>query len=641
MDFTNTDMKPSENEHYKSLLDSIPDMVSIIELIYNEKGQPIDFYIRDLNLPFAKLLNKTKQELLNKKITLITSAFEDKWLNHFASTQKTGHLIEFKSYSKKLDNHYFITSWKISKNKVGISFISITESEKEKKTLKLESLKLEKTIKELDKTVQDLNNQKKEQKEQRANELIIAKKELAYQQEEKSKRANEKKIANKELNFQKEQKELRANELVIANKELAYQQEEKSKRANEKKIANKELNFQKEQKEQRANELVIANKEKKERLKELVIARELKQFIETSNTPVFGIDKFGSINEWNLASKLILGYNKNEIIGINWLSVNQVSENKAMSKVIKLALKGQQSNNFEFQTKTKKGNQVVLLINANTRWNEHGEIQGVLAVAQDITELVGYRNELEKKVEERTLKLNQALEKQKDLNKLKTKFVSTASHEFRTPLSAINFAAGSIKRYWGKMEKEMVIKKLDKIEHQVEHMTGLLDNILIVGQADANELKNNPLKTHLGDFIEDIIEEVYISKKKSHKIELIDTENIKNTHILLDKKLGRSIFTNLISNAIKYSASGKKIIIEVSTEKKYFVISVTDFGVGIAPQELKTIFTPFTRGKNVELIQGTGLGLSIAKEAASVMKGKIIVKSTVDKGSSFIVKIPK
>jgi hypothetical protein len=77
MDFTNTDMKPSENEHYKSLLDSILETVSIIALIYNKKGKPIDFYTKDLNLSFAKLCNKTKQELLNKKITSVTSVAED------------------------------------------------------------------------------------------------------------------------------------------------------------------------------------------------------------------------------------------------------------------------------------------------------------------------------------------------------------------------------------------------------------------------------------------------------------------------------------------------------------------------------------------------------------------------------------
>jgi signal transduction histidine kinase len=244
-------------------------------------------------------------------------------------------------------------------------------------------------------------------------------------------------------------------------------------------------------------------------------------------------------------------------------------------------------------------------------------------------------------VEERTLELNQALEKQKELNALKSSFVSTASHEFRTPLSAINFAAGSLKKYWNKMEPPVIEKKLDKIEDQVLHMTRLLDDILLVGQTAAGKLRNNPIPTHLGEFIEEIIEEVYLSHNKSHQITLMDTEGLKDSFISIDEKLGRNIFTNLISNAIKYSPNCEKISVEFSSEKNDIVITVTDFGIGISPSELETIFTPFSRGQNVDLIQGTGLGLTIVKEAIEVMKASITVKSSFGNGASFIVKIRK
>jgi signal transduction histidine kinase len=255
--------------------------------------------------------------------------------------------------------------------------------------------------------------------------------------------------------------------------------------------------------------------------------------------------------------------------------------------------------------------------------------------------LVGYRNELEQKVNERTLKLNKALEKEKELNELKSKFVSTASHEFRTPLSAINFAAGSIKKYWVKMEPMMIEKKLDKIEDQVLHMTKLLDDILIVGQADAGKFKNKPKYINLGNFIHEIIEEVYNSQKKSHEILLIDTEGFQKSDIFIDEKLGRNVFINLISNAIKFSPDAKKIHIELASKKKDIVISIIDYGIGINKSELKNIFQPFARGHNVDLIQGTGLGLSIAKEAIGLIGGKISVNSSIGNGTSFIVQIPK
>jgi len=208
-------------------------------------------------------------------------------------------------------------------------------------------------------------------------------------------------------------------------------------------------------------------------------------------------------------------------------------------------------------------------------------------------------------------------------------------------LSAINFAAGSMKKYWSKMEPIMIEKKLDKIENQVLHMTKLLDDVLIVGQAEVGEIRNHPLTLNLGKFISEIIEEVYHSSKKVQKIVLIDVEKLKSRDIFIDEKLGRNIFINLLSNAVKFSPDGHQVTVELSSEKDYIIISVTDFGIGIPKSEFKKIFMPFTRGENVDLIQGTGLGLSIVKEAVDLIGGKIVINSTVGSGTTFIVKIPK
>ena len=372
------------------------------------------------------------------------------------------------------------------------------------------------------------------------------------------------------------------------------------------------------------------------------IAKELRQFIETANAPIFGIDSKGLVNEWNQTSEKITGFRKEDVFGKN-LVQTYITEDyrKSVKKVLDDALRGKETANYEFPLFTKNGERVMVLLNSSSRRDANGKITGVLGVGQDITELVGYRNELEIKVEERTVKLNQALEKQKELNELKSKFVSTASHEFRTPLSAINFAAGSIKKYWGKMEPVMIEKKLHKIEDQVMHMTKLLDDVLVIGQSGAGKIRNNPLNMHLGNFINEIIEEVYTSHEKSNKIVVIDTENIKNETIFIDEKLGRNIFINLISNAVKYSKNKENVTIEFSSEKDFTIVTVTDFGIGISKSELKTIFTPFSRGENVDLIQGTGLGLSIAKEAIDTIGGEIVVNSTLGYGATFKVKIPK
>jgi signal transduction histidine kinase len=172
-------------------------------------------------------------------------------------------------------------------------------------------------------------------------------------------------------------------------------------------------------------------------------------------------------------------------------------------------------------------------------------------------------------------------------------------------------------------------------------MTRLLDDILVVGQADVGKLISEPLNINLGNFIYEIIEEVNTSRKKSHEIILTDKEGLINSSIFIDEKLGRNIFINLIDNALKFSPDAKKVNVELSSEEMYTIVTITDYGIGIPEFELKNIYTPFTRGKNVDLIQGTGLGLSIVKEAVSLTGGEIEVSSEVGKGTTFIVKIPQ
>ena len=782
----NNDLTSSKEEQYREIFDSMSEMVEVIELIYDENDHPTDLLIIDVNISFAKHLKKTKNQLINKKMSSVVGTLEDYWLTSFANVDKTGQSISFKNYGAEFKKYYFVSAWKISKKRIGVSFIDITESEKTEMELKESYEKeriarrktnhtlLEKEL-ELYRTIDDLDAANKklafqgEEKDKRAKESVLANK-------EKAKRADELAIANVELAFQNKEKDKRADELVLANSELAFQNEEKEKRANELILANTELAFQNEEKEKRADELAIAKKEliyqkkldtyrseaervaleltllidtanapifgidskglvnewnqtsekitgfKKDEVlgKKLVqtyitkdyrksvkkvlddallgketanyefplfskdgervmvllnsstrrdsngkiigvlgvgqdisemdklrtvsesIAKELRQFIETANAPIFGIDSKGHVNEWNQTSEKITGFKKKDVFGKN-LVQTYITEDyrESVKKVLDDALHGEETANFEFPLFTKNGQRVMVLLNSSTRRDANGKITGVIGVGQDITELAGYRNELEKKVYERTIKLNKALLQEKELNELKSKFVSTASHEFRTPLSAINFAAGSIKKYWAKMEPIVIEKKLDKIEDQVVHMTKLLDDILIVGQADAGKFKNNPAHINFGDFIDEIIEEVYNSQKESHEILLIDSEGLKKSNIFIDEKLGRNIFINLISNAIKFSPNAKKVCIELASKKNYIIISIIDYGIGIHKSELKNIFQPFARGHNVDLIQGTGLGLSIAKEAIEAIEGEIIVNSTIGSGTSFIVKIPK
>jgi PAS domain S-box-containing protein len=489
----------------------------------------------------------------------------------------------------------------------------------------------------------------KKEKSARVDALALAKTELVLEKEKKD-------DLIEELIIVKKEKSVRVDALALAKKELVLQSEKKDDLIDELIIAKKE-------KAKRAGELVVAKKEKAKRAEELALAKkelafqkeiegyrtkmesvalELTLLIDTANAPIFGIDSKGLVNEWNQTSEKITGFTKDEVLG-NDLVKTYITEDyrESVKQVLDDALKGKETANYEFPLFAKDGERVMVLLNSSTRRSVNGKINGVLGVGQDITELVGYRNDLELKVNQRTLKLNEALKKEKELSELKSRFVSIASHEFRTPLSAINFAAGSMKKYWARMESIMIEKKLTKIEDQVGYMVSLLDDVLLVGQAEAGKMKNHPLALNIEKFISEIIEEVYHSSKKSHKITLIDSEQLKKNDLFIDEKLGRNIFINLLSNAIKFSPDADKVIVELSSEKDYTIISVIDFGLGIPESEIEEIFMPFTRGENVDSIQGTGLGLSIVKEALVAMGGKIIVNSTLGKGTTFMAKIPK
>jgi len=279
----------------------------------------------------------------------------------------------------------------------------------------------------------------------------------------------------------------------------------------------------------------------------------------------------------------------------------------------------------------------MMLLNANPRKNIEGNITGVICVGQDISEIVSYREELETKIKERTKKLNIALKKAEELNELKSKFVSMTSHEFRTPLSTINFAAGSVKKYWEKLDVYSRNKKLDKIENQVKHMTNLLDDILIIGKAETNNGKSNFELLNFNEFILPIIEEVQTINNSTNKITLLN-KNTEST-IFIDQKIGRNIFINLLINAIKFSPGKKEVILEVNSKNKMIQIKVIDFGIGIKKEEYENIFKPFYRGENVDSIQGNGLGLSIVKNAVQLSGGEIKFESVVNKGTTFIINL--
>jgi PAS domain S-box-containing protein len=342
---------------------------------------------------------------------------------------------------------------------------------------------------------------------------------------------------------------------------------------------------------------------------------------------------------WNHGMQTIFGYTEREIKGtrIWWRDNIHALDHDRIDQELGEAF-AKKTNNWtsQYQYLCADGSYKYVLDRAYIIYRESKPIR-MIGAMQDITEVVHYRQGLEHMVEERTHKLNKALNKEKELVDMKSKFISIASHEFRTPLTTISLAAGLIKKYAKKMNPDELDNKLDNIEKQVSHMTYLLDDVLTIGKADAGKIEVVLSKVDIG-FFKRLATEVIESATTPHILQY--EQDCKITSVTTSEKLIRNIIFNLLTNAIKFSPGKNEVLMKVVCDQKNIIITVKDLGMGIPVKDIKNLFTSFSRGSNVEAIEGTGLGLSIVKKAVDLLNGTISVKSKIKLGSEFKVTLP-
>jgi PAS domain S-box-containing protein len=255
---------------------------------------------------------------------------------------------------------------------------------------------------------------------------------------------------------------------------------------------------------------------------------------------------------------------------------------------------------------------------------------------------------LENKVKERTKvlqealhelesskeKLSKALEKEKGLNEMKSRFVSMASHEFRTPLSTILSSVSLISKYHGADEDEKRQKHVQKIKSSVTNMTLILNDFLSEDRLQEGKVLVNKVSFSIKKMCEEILSEIAGLKKTGP--EIIYT-HIGEEDVFSDTQINRNIILNLLSNAIKFTEEYKTITMFTKNLSNQFVIEVTDEGIGIPQEEQQNMFTRFFRARNVTNIQGTGLGLSIVFKYIEILDGTIGFKSELNKGTTFSI----
>jgi signal transduction histidine kinase len=224
------------------------------------------------------------------------------------------------------------------------------------------------------------------------------------------------------------------------------------------------------------------------------------------------------------------------------------------------------------------------------------------------------------------------------LAELKASFVTQASHEFRTPLAVILACCTVLQDYGTRLAPEQRQRRLAKIRASVQHMTELLEDVLLLGRAESGKLARAPKPIDLEALCQEVVTDVQSTASDAHRLVLSCSGCEGET--MVDPKLVRLVLRNLLANAVKYSPEGGTVRLDVARREGWVDLRVADQGIGIAKEDAPTLFEPFRRGVNVGAIPGSGLGLAITQKAVASLDGSITVESRPGRGTTFTVRVP-
>jgi PAS domain S-box-containing protein len=379
------------------------------------------------------------------------------------------------------------------------------------------------------------------------------------------------------------------------------------------------------------------------------------------------VDGHGNIAMMNPTAKALFGYGENELIGnkiellipiryarnhVN-LRVGYMHAPQARGMGHNRDLFARRSDGSEFPVEvslspfsTSEGDFVVaFVVDITTRKRQENDLR---TANEEIQKL---NTELEMRVTRRTQELAEtllklettqkevvrALEKERELNDMKSKFVTIASHEFRTPLATILSSASLIGRYMHTEEDEKRQKHVQRIKSAVNNLTEILNDFLSIGKLEEGRMQSIPVEMDMPSCCSELMDEIKGVCKEGQQI-FYQHEGVPNAW--LDKHLVRNVLINLLSNAIKYSESHTPIWLRTRVDDAGAHFEIQDQGIGIPESDQTNIFERFFRAHNAGNAQGTGLGLNIVKKYIDLMKGEISFTSQPGQGSTFFVSLP-
>jgi len=391
-------------------------------------------------------------------------------------------------------------------------------------------------------------------------------------------------------------------------------------------------------------------------------ARLLEAIIETAIDGIITIDQRGKIESLNPAALKLFGYTIDEVIGQNISKLmpepdkgrhdsylahyNNTGEKHIIGKGREVKGLRKDGSTFPFRL-------AVSEVQYESRKIYTGFIHDLSKEKEAEERLQEYAAELESLVEERTKSLKKtvtalreakeevslSLEKEKELNQMKSRFVSMASHEFRTPLSSVQLSASLIEKYAQPFQNSNIEKHVQKIKNAVGNLTTILNDFLSLERLEAGRVEPAFQPFDLVKLSEEITEEMQMIAKQDQHI--IYQHTGLESVVSLDQNLLKNCMINLINNAIKYS--GENTFIEFNTEinERQCLVTIKDNGIGIPDTDQRHLFQPFFRAHNTGNIPGTGLGLNIVLRYVGLMNGEAQFESEINKGTKFTLSFNK
>jgi len=384
--------------------------------------------------------------------------------------------------------------------------------------------------------------------------------------------------------------------------------------------------------------------------------KKYRSVVENVREVIFQTNTSGDWTFLNPAWTKLTGFTVEESLKTSFLNyVHPDDRMMSMELWQSLLTGGQESCRHEMRFVSKASQIFWVEIHAHSTVVTDGAVTGLSGILQDITKrrqaevLEREKIRLESEILERQRTeqmICNTLEKEKELGELKSRIITTISHEFRTPLTTILGSSELLKNYGEKWPEEKKMKHFERIEYAVDHITKLLNDVILIGQAEAGELQFNPTQLDVKVTTREIIEKLQHRFKSQQGGGRVTVPSIiflspgDGAQAKLDGNLIEQILTNLVSNAVKYSPQGGEVRFELECQQEQAIFRIQDEGIGIPPSERERVFEAFYRASNAGTIQGTGLGLAIAKKCVDLLGGEIILESEVSVGTTLTVILP-